>query len=90
MEDESHNHSSSSGSSSKKKRLLKRAPEAPKRFKSAYICYVAEQLEKAKSSPSGNDMKVTEAMKVLAKKWKALPDNEKEKHEQLAAADKRR
>jgi hypothetical protein len=33
----------------KKKRLLKKAPDAPKRFKSAYICFVMENMERVKN-----------------------------------------
>lgn len=40
-----------------KKRLLKKAPDAPKRFKSAYICYVMEMMDEIKSEQSG-DIKV--------------------------------
>ena len=40
-----------------KKRLLKKAPDAPKRFKSAYICYVMEKMDETKSEHAG-DIKV--------------------------------
>ncbi len=33
---------------SRKRRLLKKAPTAPKRFKSAYICFVTEKMESVK------------------------------------------
>jgi hypothetical protein len=33
---------------SRKKRLLKKAPDAPKRFKSAYICFVTDKMETVK------------------------------------------
>eukprot|EP01031_Cornospumella_fuschlensis_P027083 gene27083-32722_t len=32
----------------RKRRLLKKAPNAPKRFKSAYICFVTEKMEDVK------------------------------------------
>lgn len=34
----------------RKRRLLKKAPEAPKRFKSAYICFVMDKMERVKES----------------------------------------
>ena len=37
--------------------MLKKAPNAPKRFKSAYICFVTEKMEEVKNTlPS--EMKV--------------------------------
>lgn len=45
------------GSVVRKKRVLKKAPEAPKRFKSAYICYVMEKMDEMKQSLDG-DVKV--------------------------------
>lgn len=35
---------------SRRKRLLRKAPDAPKRFKSAYICYVIEQMVEVKKT----------------------------------------
>lgn len=40
-----------------KKRLLKKAPDAPKRFKSAYICYVMNMMDEIKGEYAG-DIKV--------------------------------
>jgi hypothetical protein len=37
-----------------KKRLLKKAPDAPKRFKSAYICYVMKMIEEIKGEYAGD------------------------------------
>lgn len=34
----------------RKRRALKKAPEAPKRFKSAYICYVMHKMDEMKQS----------------------------------------
>jgi hypothetical protein len=36
----------------RKKRLLKKAPDAPKRFKTAYICFVMEKMDIVKESSS--------------------------------------
>lgn len=33
---------------SRKRRMLKKAPDAPKRFKSAYICFVMEKMDELK------------------------------------------
>lgn len=41
----------------RKKRLIRKAPNAPKRFKSAYICYVVEKMDEVKSMLS-SDVKV--------------------------------
>ena len=35
---------------SRKRRLLKKAPDAPKRFKSAYICFVMEKMDDVKKT----------------------------------------
>ena len=45
-----------------KKRLLKKAPDAPKRFKSAYICYVVEMMDEIKSEHAG-DIKVGDCVR---------------------------
>jgi hypothetical protein len=39
-------------SNGRKRRLLKKAPDAPKRFKSAYICFVMDKMEEVKKSSS--------------------------------------
>lgn len=46
-----------SNSGTRKRRTLKKAPDAPKRFKSAYICYVMHKMEEMKQSVEP-DMKV--------------------------------
>jgi hypothetical protein len=43
----------------RRKRLLKKAPDAPKRFKSAYICFVTERMDDVKKSLPP-DVKVSE------------------------------
>jgi len=47
----------------RKKRLTRKAPNAPKRFKSAYICYVIEKMDEVKGMLS-SDVKVLK-IKVL-------------------------
>jgi hypothetical protein len=41
----------------RKKRLLKKAPDAPKRFKTAYICFVMDKMDSVKEQ-SPKDEKV--------------------------------
>lgn len=77
------------GDSSRKKRLLKKAPEAPRRFKTAYICFVMERMEEVKLQMN-NETKVTDVMKILASMWKALSPLEKQKYERQADEDKSR
>mmetsp|Transcript_105687 Transcript_105687/g.207263 ORF Transcript_105687/g.207263 Transcript_105687/m.207263 type:complete len:335 (+) Transcript_105687:93-1097(+) len=73
----------------RKKRVLKKAPEAPKRFKSAYICYVMQKMDEMKQTVDG-DAKVTDIMKKLAVMWRTLPAEEKKEFEIMAEADKAR
>jgi hypothetical protein len=47
-----------SSAGSKKRKALKKAPEAPKRFKSAYICFVMQKMEGMKKA-AGPEAKVT-------------------------------
>lgn len=42
--------SSIAGHSHRKKRAFKKAPDAPKRFKSAYICFVKDKMDDVKKS----------------------------------------
>lgn len=49
----------SSNNSLRKRRLMKKAPDAPKRFKSAYICFVTDKMDDVKKSLPA-DMKVKE------------------------------
>ena len=37
----------------RRKRILRKAPDAPKRFKSAYICYVVEKMDEVKKTLAG-------------------------------------
>eukprot|EP01040_Poterioochromonas_malhamensis_P011768 gene11768-12840_t len=79
----------SSNNSLRKRRLMKKAPDAPKRFKSAYICFVTDKMDDVKKSLPA-DMKVTEIMKTLAYMWKNLPPLERLEYEKIAEADKSR
>lgn len=73
----------------RRKRILRKAPDAPKRFKSAYICYVVEKMDEVKKTLA-EDVKATEAMKTLALMWKELPPETKSEYEKIAEGDKTR
>jgi hypothetical protein len=73
----------------RRKKQLKKAPDAPKRFKSAYICYVMEKMEDAKKMVPP-DTKITDTMKVLAVMWRDLPAHERSHYERIAENDKNR
>lgn len=47
-----------------KKRLLKKAPDAPKRFKSAYICYVMKMMEEIKGEYAGDIKVINNSLKI--------------------------
>ena len=89
MDNSINNLTSGDNSSHKKKKLLKKAPDAPKRFKSAYICFIGERMESEKAKRN-SELKVTDMMKLLANQWKELPTHERMKYEQIAEADKLR
>eukprot|EP01033_Poteriospumella_lacustris_P009432 gene9432-6759_t len=80
---------STAGHSHRKKRAFKKAPDAPKRFKSAYICFVKDKMDDVKKSLPA-DVKVTEVMKLLACMWKNLPPLERLEYDKIARADKSR
>ena len=73
----------------KKRKLLKKAPDAPKRFKSAYICYVMEKVDEVKQA-NPDDLKITDTMKKLATMWKNLSPADREVYETKAKDDKSR
>mmetsp|Transcript_9801 Transcript_9801/g.14621 ORF Transcript_9801/g.14621 Transcript_9801/m.14621 type:complete len:1038 (-) Transcript_9801:1840-4953(-) len=73
----------------KKRKLLKKAPDAPKRFKSAYICFVMDKMDDVRGSLT-ETFKVTDMMKMLAQKWNSLPREQKKVYEDIANADKDR
>ena len=65
------------------------APDAPKRFKSAYICFVMERMDGVKEELD-KDVKVTDLMRALATRWRELPIDERQKFEAMAETDKTR
>lgn len=63
-------------------------PNAPKRAKSSYMMFCAEQRKEiVKNNPK---LSVTEIMSKLGKTWKELKDEQKKKYEALATEDKKR
>jgi len=68
---------------------LRKAPNAPKRFKSSYICFfMAKQPEIKKEL--GDEGTVSNISKRSAEMWKNLPPGEREHWEEVAAKDKQR
>jgi high mobility group protein B2 len=73
----------------KKKRAYKKAPGAPKRGRSAYVLYSIAKREEIKASLP-EDAKVTEVMKAIAGRWRALDADGKKEWEDKATKDKQR
>lgn len=75
----------------KKKRgaPLRKAPNAPKRFKSSYICFfMAKQAQIQEEL--GDKASVSSVSKRSAELWKDLPADERAHWEEVAAKDKQR
>ncbi|CAJ1932916.1 unnamed protein product [Cylindrotheca closterium] len=68
---------------------LKKAPQAPKRFRSSYICFFTAQRPHIKQL-LGPKASITEISKRSAEMWKNLPVNQKQHWEEVAAKDKER
>ena len=82
----------SSGARKYKKRKKKRAPDAPRRAKSPYICFSVEMRPaiKEKLIKEGNDSpKVTEIITALADAWRKLDDSQKTTWVEKSAAGTR-
>jgi len=76
----------------KKKRdgsTLRKAPQAPKRFKSSYICFFMARQPQIKDS-LGDKATVTEISKRSAEMWRNLPTEERSHWDEVAAKDKQR
>ena len=72
-----------------KRRALKKAPNAPKRGKSAYILFSVDKRPEVKAMLPP-DAKVTEVMKKIAELWRELDPESKKFWEQKAVEDKAR
>jgi len=67
----------------------KKAPQAPKRSKSPYICFSTVKHKEIKES-MGPEAKVSDVAKKVAEIWRSLTDDEKKHWEQEAEKDKQR
>lgn len=74
--------------SKKKKGEFRKAPGAPRRFKSPYILFSISKMAEYKSS--GQTIPVTAISRLVAQDWKKLPNSEREKWNEVAAQDKLR
>jgi len=66
----------------------KKDPSAPKRAKTAYLCYAEEARSKVKDS--NPDLKFGDITKKVSEQWKALTKEERVPYEEKAAQDKQR
>lgn len=73
----------------KKKPGFRKAPQAPRRFRSAYILFSISQMEEYKKSKAKH-VQVTSFSSQIAQDWKKLPAEERKKWEQEALRDKER
>uniref|UniRef100_A0A7S1UYX2 HMG box domain-containing protein n=1 Tax=Grammatophora oceanica TaxID=210454 RepID=A0A7S1UYX2_9STRA len=76
----------------KKPSKFKKAPGAPRRFKSAYMFYSTEKHRsiRAELKEIGRSEPTTVIAKMVSKAWKELPFAEREKFDELARKDKAR
>lgn len=68
---------------------LRKAPQAPKRFKSSYICFFMAKQPEIKLE-LGEKATVTEISKRSAQMWRTLPTDERAHWDEVAAKDKQR
>lgn len=70
----------------------KKAPDAPKRFKSAFIIFSAEKHKEIKEdlARQGRSEKTTDIAKLVSEAWREMPAAEKEIWEKRARKDKAR
>jgi len=81
-----------STSKAKRKRdgsQLRKAPQAPKRFKSSYICFFMAKQQEIKDS-LGSGATVTDVSKRSAEMWRTLPASERAYWDDVATKDKHR
>lgn len=81
--------SKSSRKRSAEKSGFRKAPGAPKRFKSPYILFSISRMEGYRKE-MGSKTKVTSISKLVSDEWKALPTEERKKWEERARLDKER
>eukprot|EP00751_Fragilariopsis_kerguelensis_P031385 CAMPEP_0170911306 /NCGR_PEP_ID=MMETSP0735-20130129/3612_1 /TAXON_ID=186038 /ORGANISM="Fragilariopsis kerguelensis, Strain L26-C5" /LENGTH=413 /DNA_ID=CAMNT_0011308175 /DNA_START=137 /DNA_END=1378 /DNA_ORIENTATION=- len=74
----------------------KKAPQAPKRFKSSYMFFSTIKHKEIRTelianiTEEGQKIKTTDVAKLVSKAWKALPAEEREQWEEIARQDKAR
>mmetsp|Transcript_16743 Transcript_16743/g.23644 ORF Transcript_16743/g.23644 Transcript_16743/m.23644 type:complete len:423 (-) Transcript_16743:159-1427(-) len=76
----------------KKSRKSQKPPEAPKRFKSAFIFFSSAKHPeiREKLAKEGSTEKVTSVAKIVSEQWKNLPPDERKEWDELARKDKER
>lgn len=65
----------------------KKAPHAPKRFKSPYIHFSMSRIDDYRQKLGGN-VKITTISKAIGEEWKKLPTEERKKWQDIAQKDK--
>jgi len=90
-EDTKSSPSPSTGKTKKKRdaSTLRKAPQAPKRFKSSYICFFMAKQQEIKDE-LGQAATVTEVSKRSAEMWRNLPAEERAYWDDAATKDKQR
>jgi len=75
----------------------KKAPQAPKRFKSSYMFFstikhkeIRVELTANIKEETGQKIRTTDVAKLVSKAWKALPKEERERWDEIARQDKER
>lgn len=69
---------------------FKKAPQAPRRFKSAYMFYSTTKHKSIRKEDHGKKLQTTDVAKMVAQAWKNLPPDEREEWEEMARRDKAR
>jgi len=74
------------------KSKFKKAPQAPRRFKSAYMFFSETKHKEIRAGlgTKGKKEKATNIAKIVSKEWKALSAEERGKYEEMARKDKKR
>mmetsp|Transcript_35912 Transcript_35912/g.41027 ORF Transcript_35912/g.41027 Transcript_35912/m.41027 type:complete len:545 (-) Transcript_35912:415-2049(-) len=71
----------------------KKAPQAPRRFKSSYMFFSTtkhKEIRAELTAKGEGKLPTTEVAKMVSHAWKALPEDEREKWEEMARQDKAR
>mmetsp|Transcript_18538 Transcript_18538/g.21470 ORF Transcript_18538/g.21470 Transcript_18538/m.21470 type:complete len:431 (+) Transcript_18538:242-1534(+) len=69
----------------------KKAPQAPKRFKSSYMFYSTtkhKEIRAELTAKGEGKLSTTEVAKMVSRAWKVLPEDERETWEEMARQDK--